>query len=180
MSKAFINLVGTQGTGKTTILKLMESEMNFNIITEVVRKLNKTGVNINESGNDEGQQIIFNTYVDTFNNIDKELNWVSDRGLIDVVSYTKYLYDHGNVSKQVYEEQLAFLNDWYKTHKVIICYFPIEFDVVNDGVRSLNEEFRKEVDNNIRWILKELQIDHYIIEGSVHDRLELMKAIVEF
>lgn len=174
----FINLVGTQGTGKTTILNRMDG---FEKITEVVRNLNKNGIKINELGDDESQLTIFNTYCDIFDKLDRSKKQVSDRGLFDVFAYTKYLYDHGNVSENVYNEQYNRILEWTKVHNdVVIIYFPIEFDVVDDGVRSLNEDFRREIDTNIKWILNRCDVDYYIIEGTVEERLQLIDAIIEF
>lgn len=176
--RIFMNLVGAQGTGKTTILNKLEK---FEKITEVVRKLSKSGIKINEYGDDDGQRHIFNTYNEIFDRLDNRKNWVSDRGLFDVFAYTKYLYNHGNVSEDLYNEQYNRLINWSLTNKdVVIAYFPIEFDVVNDGVRSLDENFRKEIDENIKWILNECNVKYYVIEGSIEERLELINAIIEF
>ena len=57
-------------------------------------------------------------------------------------------------------------------------YFPIEFEVVDDGVRSLDEEYRREIDNNIKSILEELGINYYVMEGAQEERLEMMKNII--
>ena len=56
-----IILTGSQGTGKSTVLKEFENE-GWNVITEVVRNLSKEGIKINEMGDEEGQKRIFDTY----------------------------------------------------------------------------------------------------------------------
>lgn len=186
----YVHFIGTQGTGKTTLLNQLAEEsikidsgINFKIITNVVRNLVETeGVKINKKGSSKSQNIIFEKYFDIFTSLDGYIDWVSDRSLIDVVAYTKYLYDHKKTSKKCYEAQIKWLKLWYdrdpKIKNTIFVYFPIEFEVVSDGVRSLDEEYRREIDNNIKSILNELGINYYVIEGTQDERLEMMKNIV--
>ena len=186
----YIHFIGAQGTGKTTLLNQLAEEsikvdsgINFKIITNVVRNLVETeGVKINKKGSSKSQNIIFEKYFDIFTSLDGYIDWVSDRSLIDVVAYTKYLYDHKKSSKKCYEAQIKWLKLWYdrdpKIKNTIFVYFPIEFEVVGDGTRSLDEEYRREIDNNIKSILEELGINYYVMEGTQDERLEMMKNIV--
>ena len=186
----YIHFIGAQGTGKTTLLNQLADEsikfdsgVNFKIITNVVRNLvENEGVKINKKGSSKSQNIIFEKYFDIFTSLDGYIDWVSDRSLIDVVAYTKYLYDHKKASKKCYEAQMKWLKLWYdrdpKIKNTIFVYFPIEFEVVNDGVRSLDEEYRREIDNNIRSILEELGINYYVMEGTREERLETIKNII--
>ena len=100
MSKFIFN--GAQGTGKSTILRELESK-GYEVVTEVVRNLSKKGVKINKDGDEKGQKKIFNEYLNIFNSKD---NYVSDRGLIDVVAYTVYLVRHGKISEKFVDKQL--------------------------------------------------------------------------
>ena len=117
----YIHFIGAQGTGKTTLLNQLAEEsikvdsgINFKIITNVVRNLVETeGVKINKKGSSKSQNIIFEKYFDKFTSLDGYIDWVSDRSLIDVVAYTKYLYDHKKSSKKCYEAQIKWLKLWY-------------------------------------------------------------------
>ena len=80
---------GAQGTGKSTILNHYK-EKGMNCITEVVRNLSKQGININESGDESGQKVIFETYKEV---LTQPGDYISDRGLTDVLAYTMYLRD---------------------------------------------------------------------------------------
>jgi nicotinamide riboside kinase len=186
----YIHFTGAQGTGKTTLLNQLteesikfDSDIDFKIITNVVRNLvGREGVQINKRGNSASQNLIFNEYLKIFNGIDPHIDWVSDRSLIDVVAYTKYLYEHKKASRKCYESQLQLLELWYEENlrakDTIFVYFPIEFEVVNDGVRSLDEDYRKEIDKNIKDILTEINANYYIMEGTQDERLEMMKNII--
>ena len=60
-NKKRLILTGAHGVGKSTILNHYK-DLGYNCITEVVRNLAKTGVNINEMGDEVGQKTIFKEY----------------------------------------------------------------------------------------------------------------------
>ena len=153
-----IILTGAHGTGKTTVLNMFK-EAEYPVITEVVRDLSRRGIKINEEGDRAGQQVIFNSYYDLLR---KDM-YVSDRGLTDVIAYTKYLVDNGKIKQDVLDSQV----DWFiKFHNenpdILYCYFPIEFDIEDDHVRSTSKDFQREVNDNIRWIMSiaAMESDH--------------------
>lgn len=173
-----IIFTGAQGTGKTTILNHYK-EHGYNIITEIVRNLSKEGVKINEMGDLEGQRRIFNEYNKILN---KEESYISDRGLTDVTAYTSYLSNKNDDNDLRVEcmYQLFDIQDFYqKNSAVITCYFPIEFPVVDDGVRSINEEFRHDIDVNIKNILDGIGIQYYTITGTVEERIKQIDKIIQ-
>ena len=169
-----INLTGTQGVGKTTVLnELSHIYPQFNIITEVVRDLSGTGVKINEEGDNKSQYTIFNTYQKLF---EQNKNYISDRGLVDVVAYDRYLYKHNKINQIVLLNHQQMLKKFLKFNPgVLHVYFPIEFDLVDDGVRSANKEFQKEIDTHIANILHEYDIVHIKVSGSVEERVKQIK-----
>lgn len=174
-----IVFTGAQSTGKTTVLNELK-ETGANIITEVVRQLNKKGVKINKDGDEKGQNKIFKVYKDLLSEWDKN-GYISDRGLLDVMAYTKYLVDHGNCSKTVLDKQMKqFAKFRSENPDIMYCYFPIEFDVVADGVRDTDEEFRKEIDKNIQNIMKQMGITPIKITGTVEERVIKVKRAIRW
>ena len=176
--KQFI-FVGAQGTGKTTILNHYK-EMGWYCITEVVRQLAKQGIKINEMGDIEGQKVIYKKYKDLLNH---NASYMSDRGLIDVTAYTGYLYTHqpSPETEELFMEQYMGCLEFLKEHEnAYIFYFPIEFDVVDDGVRSVDEDYRKEIDKNIKTILENGKIPFIEVKGTVEERIALIDSFIEF
>ena len=57
-------------------------------------------------------------------------------------------------------------------------YIPIEFEVEYDGFRSMNEDFRKEIDKNIKDLLDGMGIDYIELRGTVEERLEIMENVM--
>lgn len=178
-SKKRLHFVGAQGTGKTTILNHFKDQ-GYNVITEVVRTLAQEGVNINEMGDVDGQKTIFSTYKKLLNS---KKGYISDRGLVDVLSYTfshAIAEDNENGPlKKLADKQFIAAEKFYRENPDIqICYFPIEFPVVDDGVRSTNEEFRSEIDFLIKLFLNTAGVKYHFITGTVEERIAKVDSIL--
>ena len=174
-----IHLVGAHGTGKTTILNHYK-DAGYNVITEIVRNLAKEGVNINEMGDIEGQKTIFKTYKKL---LKSKKGYISDRGLADVLSYTfSHAIAENNENgqlKKLADKQYIDAVKFYKDNPdIIICYFPIEFPVVDDGVRSTNEEFRAMIDFLIKNFLETAELPFVTITGTVEERIAQIDSIL--
>lgn len=170
-----IVFTGTHSTGKTTLLKEF-ADKGYKIITEVVRELAKTGVKINKDGDYDGQTIIFNKYQEK---LLLEDNFISDRCLVDVLAYTKYLVDEGKVDKELYNSQLMSFILFNKMRPdIVYCYFPIEFDMVEDGVRVQDDDFRKAIDSNILYILNSTGTKYMTIKGTHEERVDKLNSIL--
>lgn len=180
-----INFVGAQGTGKTTLLETARKDevfKDFQFCTEIIRDLvKKKNLSINESGNVKSQKAFF----DAYNKILNKDGYISDRCIIDVHAYTNYLYDYksSNSEKEfqsLYKEILrenSILKSLNKDSFGIIIYFPIEFELVDDGIRSLNVYFQEYIDQYIVNTLNKYQLPFYTIRGSVEQRLKQLKEI---
>lgn len=172
-----IIFTGAQGTGKTSVLNEFK-EKGHDVVTEVVRNLSKKGVKINKDGDEKSQTKIFNEYKKIFS---EKQDFISDRGLIDVVAYTVYLARHGKVSEEFANKQIKQL------HKFVInnmdffyCYFPIEFEVVDDGVRDLDEEFRNEISEIILSLLGALGLSFILVTGTLEERVGKVQELIDW
>jgi predicted ATPase len=172
-----IVFTGSQGTGKTTLLNVFK-ERNYDVITEVVRNLAKNKkTKINKDGDEKGQKLIFKEYSKLLSQISWD-GYISDRCLIDVLAYTMHLAKNGKVGEELVEKQKNDLKKFIaKNPDIIYCYFPIEFPVEADGTRDTDEEYRKEIDDNIKSIINELGLRVITMSGSVEDRVKKMERI---
>lgn len=172
-----IVFTGAQGTGKTTMLNLFKDRFD-NVITEVVRKLARGGVKINEQGDGEGQKKIFDEYMRL---LSTKQDYISDRCMIDVLAYTTYLQQTTGLREfiPICQQQTKLVQEFFLKHDdIIICYFPIEFDIVDDGVRSTDESFRAKIDEIIRYILMVYTKKYYTISGNTEDRYKQIDKIL--
>ena len=184
-----IILTGAQGTGKTTVLDAVFNDSDIDTsqitkISEVIRDLakNDKSVKYNENGTEESQKLFFDTYEDLFN---KNNNYISDRGLIDVVAYTKWLLEHNKVSmefyKNIYSRWIRFC-DQAANLGIVYLYVPIQFDAVQDGFRSTDKEYREYIDKTIYELLEDAEVTYYIFGDSlktVEERANAVKYLMK-
>lgn len=174
-----IVFTGTHSTGKTTVLKKLE-ENGYNVITEVVRQLQSKGVKINKDGDEKGQTKIFNTYKDLLSEVVME-GYISDRCLLDVLAYSVYLAKNGKVSEEFVNKQKKKFAKFVKENPDIsYCYFPIEFDLVEDGIRDGDEEYRREIDENINALMVEFGIMPIVVKGTVDERVQKVTRVMNW
>lgn len=169
---------GASGVGKTTIVKMFEERLGIKPIKELIRELHKsTGLKINQDGDIETQRTLFDMYMDVLKDDD---SWtLSDRGMCDVIGYTKWLAEHAEekginqyeIDREQYYEQENF-RKWWNNMKdsTAIIFFPIEFELKADGVRSTDPQYQKEVSANIEGNLKACGVEYLTVHGDPEDR----------
>lgn len=171
-----IYLIGAQGTRKTTLLneikerKLLPSDSI--LISEVARNLiTQYKVEVNEKSTPAVQSWIFNIYQYLFI---ENSSFVSDRSLLDVLAYTK------NICPVTYQQQISLVRDFLWREKErrtnsLYFYLPIEFSIVEDGVRSIDTFYQKQIDFSIRELVDYLNIPTIQLTGTVEQRINLFK-----
>jgi nicotinamide riboside kinase len=170
-----IVLTGCHGTGKTTILEELKTKLpDYYFSTNITRRLIELGVPINESGDDHTQSTIMDIHL---KNITRP-NLVADRCVVDNFVYTWNLYDHGKVSSEVYQAQLNLIRNRVFDAYDIICYLKPEFKLHLDGVRSGSEEFRRDITERFEYVIKQYQVPHIHLTGSVRDRMEQLTIAI--
>lgn len=171
-----ISLSGCQGTGKTTLLKKIEEEAGLFCIKEVIRELKaKHNISFNKECNYRSQLLILNTHLQ---NALIYPNFITDRSSIDAFVYAIYSY-----------QQKVFTEEEFRNFKRLFqvtlplydkfFYLPIEFDLKDDGVRSMDDTYRNETDKIFRGIFKEYRINFIELKGSVEDRVKDFKNYIK-
>ena len=165
-----IALVGASSVGKTTVYELLKDRLpEFNFINESTRTVGKYGFPINEQGTSETQLAISSFHLEA---LLQPGDVVLDRCYLDLVVYSTYME---NISDSTYN---YILDTWMRvmnqyTHFI---YFPIEFLSKDDGIRSVNEEWRTKIDNHFRTALESRKQmegkDYLIVTGSPQERVE--------
>ncbi len=164
-----IALVGASSVGKTTVYELLKDRLpEFNFINESTRTVGKYGFPINEDGTSETQLAISSFHLEA---LLQPGDLILDRCYLDLVVYSTYME---NISDSAYN---YILNTWMRVSKEYthFIYFPIEFASVDDGVRSVNEEWRAKIDAEFKHHLvaiKNLGKDYLTVSGSPKQRVE--------
>ena len=162
-----IALVGSSSTGKSTVFELLKLKLNnYTFLSESTRTVLNFGFSINENGDDTTQLAILSYHLRSLLNPG---NLVLDRCILDNYAYSMNLDNVQEYTRKYILDTLSLVKNEY-TH---IVYFPIEFESVNDGVRSVNEEWRREVDSSFKYLLETLYPNQYLtVFGSPKQRTE--------
>lgn len=179
-----IAFTGVQCTGKTTLIDALMKDPafeSFTVIKESIRSLKDKGYHINEDGNDDTQIAVMNAHIMNLIPTDTLI----DRCAIDGLCYGEYSFNHGKISidtlnfcRVVWE----LTRDYYD----FIFYIRPEFDLIEDGTRSVNKEFRDEVLKIFDKYITETynrNVNHYgmynnniyMISGTVEQRVHQVK-----
>ena len=177
-----IAISGAQSVGKTTLINALRSEealKQYTFCTEVTRRVKGYGLNINEEGDDITQRLIMQEHIV---NVFMNDNMICDRSALDGIVYSDYLWSEQkikwetmNFAYKVYEKLISKYD--------IIFYIAPEFEIENDGVRSIDKKFRDRIvtlfnDQNKK--LKDNNIDVVPISGSVRERVEQVLQKIEW
>ena len=160
-----IAIAGAHGVGKTTFAKGLAKELNLNYIYDVVREeAVKKGFVINENTPPEVQLWLVCRQWE-LETITHE-SWVADKSLFDYLVYGEIILKDNDFRKIIRE--MVKRNARYDS----VFYLPIEFPMELDGVRSEDENFRKEVDRRYKKTLEELGVKYIILSGSPQERIK--------
>lgn len=176
-------ITGAHCTGKTTLveaIKNLDNKNKYEYITSMTREAKQLGYKINEQGNDETQLYILNKHLERLV-INKPC--VLDRSMIDGYTYTKILYETGNISDLVMKYAKSLINVEYMNRYTKIFYLPPTLQLVNDGLRSVEPEFRKHVINTFDSIIQSATLFMpelvSIIDGSVEQRVHAVNKYLK-
>jgi hypothetical protein len=131
---------------------------------------------LNENTSWEAQEFIYREQVRRELEIPLKDITISDRSTYDQLAYVTYAYLRGRIDLNDFMTLRQRLMDWGALYDLIV-YLPIEFPLVPDGVRSLDESYREDIDRLIRDILDANVEEERMITltGDVTTRLNSLK-----
>lgn len=165
-----IAIAGSHGTGKSSLAKGLAEQLRINCICDIVREevAPKNIFTINTETPFEGQIWLIARQWE-LEKTTKE-PWVADKCLFD---YWVYAGDHfkDHIKKTIW----AFNKQ--NTNYDFIFYLPIEFPMEIDGLRSEDEEFRKEIDERYKKLLNDLQVKYTTLPSFINESATKEEAI---
>lgn len=173
-----IALSGAQCTGKTTLLNALRNDKAFQdrfmFIDEIVRTLQRKGFKINEAGTDETQLAVMHEHEI---NTQLEGDVLVDRCMLDCMAYTIWMWRHHKITRDTYHACYKGFMDYIMQYDVIFYLAP-EFDIIPDGTRSTDDNFRNEVVEIFEELIKNFSLTVVRLTGTVEERLRAMKKIL--
>ena len=171
-----IGITGAQSVGKTTLLNALRSEKLFQdyvICDEVTRRVKSYGLPINEEGTDVTQRLIMNEHIV---NVFMNGNMLTDRTALDGLVYSTYLYKNNQISISTLKYAKEVFNKVWHSYDYVF-YIEPEFEIVDDGVRSVDKRFRDEIAELFEATIEKEKLSMRRVKGSVRDRVN---TIIDF
>jgi len=160
-----ITVAGSHGVGKTTFTKALAESLGFNYIHDIVREeAAKKGFIINEDTPPEVQLWLVARQWELETTTPE--GWVADKSLFDYIVYGELVLKDENVKGVI--RDIVRRNARYD----FVFYLPIEFPMEEDGVRSPDPGFQRDIDLRFKECLAEFGVKYIVLSGSVEERVK--------
>lgn len=167
-----ISFTGAHSVGKSTLVKILR-ETYDDSISELCGDITYDGIGRNIINNEnwslKNKQRYLN-YWYAFTHL-KNVDFLSSRTVYDTWAHSR-----------------TMINPWFNHHLFswvtkniyydYVFYVPIEFDIVNDGVRYIDKDLQVQIDKEIVLILNFFHIPYHSITGSVEERIIKVRSII--
>ena len=180
-----IAFTGSHSTGKTTLLNdlitYFDDDINIKCITEVARKIIDKGYPLNQDAN-------VDSYVHYINDQLNEENihmqgcdlFISDRTLLDPVAYS--LVNRQLPRPYIPEYFIEMMTNVWLLEQArydLYVYFPLEFPLEIDGIRPVDEKYRKDIDEKIHMLLMKYNINYITVSGNEMQRRDYLIKVIK-
>jgi len=169
-----VAISGSHGVGKTTLAYSISNcyaDYNVKINTHIARELIRQGYPLGREATDESyiQYIIAQLAAEQeASNIDL---FISDRSLLDPLSYAIVnMKTEGSTVSQSIIELLKCIWLLELQQYDLYIFVPIEFSMIEDGVRPKGEKYRKLVENQMIQLLEEYHVKYIRVFGTIEER----------
>ena len=172
-----IGFCGTVSVGKTTLvnaLKELPEFADYNFATERSKYLRDLGIPLNTDSTLKGQFIFL---AERASELFQE-NIITDRKIIDVMAFTR-------LAKSIPYFMADNLNDavapLLREYDYIFYVSPEGVGIEDNGVRTINAKYRKEVDKEIQKLLslhKNKIARYHELSGTTEERIQKIKQVM--
>lgn len=170
---------GVHGAGKSTLLQALKKTNEFkhyHFYDSTSAAAAAVGCKVNLDSDNISQIKIFEKHIDrlTDNQYD---NVFFDRSILDSVAYAAVSYSNGLIDKSVIQIGEECLKRTLPLYDCII-YLPPEFDIIDNGIRDTDVEYRLQVEKKFLEYMSALDCSNIIsVTGSVEERVkQIIKA----
>ena len=168
-TKKRIILTGAQGVGKTTLMNALAADGTKTLSIAREHAI-ASGWSAENGSDEEYQKTLFDTL---YKAVSSKKNYVSDRGLSCVAAYTFDGALNNKISKKLADKQYLKLTKFHNDNPdILLVYLPIEFPIIDDGVRNTDAEYQEKMDFLIKNLLETSGVKYITVTGSVEERVK--------
>ena len=169
-----IGFCGTMSVGKTTLvntLRELDEFKDYTFRTERSKHLMSLGIPLNTDSTLKGQTVFLSERAIEL----MQENIITDRTIVDVIAFTKSAKSISWTQGRQFE---ALAKDLINDYDYLFYVSPKGVELEDNGVRTIDKEYRKEIDKSIKSIIGDKLGKHpkYTeISGSIEERIEKIK-----
>ena len=172
-----IGFCGTVSVGKTTLvnaLKELPEFADYNFATERSKYLRDLGIPLNTDSTLKGQFIFL---AERASELFQE-NIITDRTIIDVMAFTRLAK---SIPYFMGDEFIKAASYMISEYDYIFYVSPEGVEIEDNGVRTIDANYRKEVDKEIQRLLTlyKTKIPRYHeLSGTTEERIQKIKQVM--
>ena len=176
-----ISVSGTHSTGKSVLAAAAYEALNavwrgrVHLIPEVAREVIAKGFPLDDKATvDSYINYVMAQLREERQSVAEHV--ISDRSFLDLLAYIRT-----NADPQIpsYFVEMVEEISWLDTRFFdVYCYLPIEFPLVEDGVRGIDEDYRAAVDETLCGLLREYGVKYVTVTGSLAERVNQVVNLV--
>lgn len=165
-----IAVVGSFSTGKTTLAEAAAEPLGLPLLPEVAREVAAEGFKLDKDATPEVETLIF---LRQYRNELRHPAFIADRSLLDVMAYAGWVLEHQERRREfaLWDACLDIAEHRLRTQYTHVVYLPIEFPIVPDGLRPLDEDFQRDIDRRILELLERYGLRYETLTGPVESRV---------
>lgn len=179
-----LDFVGAHSTGKTTVIDgiatiLRRQKRNFRIIESESRKVAQRSddeqiYNLTAEGT-QCMISLFNWGNVLKSAMENEITLCTDWA-VRTLAYTICSDKIDDRVVNMHKQWLDILHSDSITHNINVfhIYIPIEFPIVQDGVRIVDPEYQKKVDEQILYVFDSCKVPYRTLKGTPQERIDLV------
>ncbi|MEQ1933527.1 MAG: ATP-binding protein [Fimbriimonadaceae bacterium] len=175
-----IALTGSHGTGKTTLIRFLGEQLQLppsamcrEVPRVIIEKVQDDTFFRRGNNTPLRQMLLFFYQVMEEQNLQQGADLVlSDRTVVDHLAYTGVLFPEFKRTEE-YRAAMEGVHNWLPSYDAIFK-IPIEFPVLDDGVREGEAAFQAEIDGAIDGLYHDAGIETIRVGGSVRERADLI------
>lgn len=174
---------GAQGVGKSSVIEaLVSKNPTWNVIPETVRRPELSNLLIDEKADYGTQSVIMEYQVKDIENVNRKSVNLFDRGVIDTFIFTLWIKEYSKVKDTLDYKNFLILEERFRHFKNsydYVFFIEPEFDLPDDGFRSTNVEFQKQVNELFKRVFRDYNIPYIKLSGSVEERVEAVTRVLK-
>lgn len=167
-----IGICGAHGVGKHKLANKLADELELPLIGHIPRTVKNLGLQLNKNADVNTQIAIWlaqiNEQVDLF-------EFVADRTMVETLAYATIMLENGSdIDKYIINALTNLTMALFNSQYTVVLYLPpTDGPIKNNGYRTRDKKYQKQVDELILHYLSSFNADYFPLSGDEGSQYDL-------